>query len=160
MTLKDRISDFTNHLSAERGLSANTIAAYSRDLGQLSVFVGTGDASGIRTDHVVRYMESLQQAGQADASIARKLSTVKMFARFLLSEGAIDEDFTETLESRKAERRIPEALSIPRVGRFLASPNVRHPKQLRDRAMFELLYGSGLRVSRSEERRVGKECRL
>ena len=147
MTVQDQIHNFANHLAAERGLSPNTIAAYQRDLEQLAETAGCEGVNGLCTGHVVKYLEMLRISGQADSSIARKLSAVKMFARFLLSEGAIDEDFTEPLESRKAERKIPEPLSLPRVKRFLASPNVRHPKQLRDRVMFELLYGCGLRVS-------------
>jgi len=147
--MRARIADFANHLTAERGLSPNTVAAYRRDLEQFAVFV---EREGARLDtlaerHVVGFMAQMRRAGQADSSIARKVSAIKMFARFLCAEGALNEDFTETVESRRTAQRLPEPLSIPKVKRFLTAPNERNPRHLRDRALFELLYATGLRVS-------------
>ena len=155
--MKEQISNFANHLAAERGLSDNTIAAYTRDLTDFADYleirhVNLGD---LGSHHVVGYIGTLRHAGLAESSASRKLSAIKMFARFLLSEGILQTDFTEEIESRRAERKLPEPLTIPRVSRLLAAPNVRRPRELRDRAMFELLYSSGLRVSELVGLRVG-----
>jgi integrase/recombinase XerD len=147
--MKEQIPNFTNHLAAERGLSDNTIAAYSRDLDDFNNYLSRRGVHLPELDspHVIGFVGSLRQAGLAESSIARKLSAIKTFARFLVSEEIIRTDFTESIESRRTERKLPEPLNIPRVSRLLAAPNIRRPRELRDRAMFELLYSSGLRVS-------------
>lgn len=146
--MQDHIRDFANHLTAERGLSENTVAAYTRDLSQFAEFSAyRGKAlRSLREPDVVAFLGDLRKHGQAESSISRKLSAIKMFARFLVSETVLEEDFTEAIESRRGERKLPEPLTVPRVSRLLASPNVRKPRDLRDRALFELMYSSGLRV--------------
>lgn len=151
--MQEQIDAFIHHLIVERGLSQNTVEAYRRDLQQFAAYLAPfGGRQGVRLEEiqardVVDWMATLQNAGQAKSSIGRKLSALKMFARFLVAEGLIGEDFTEGVEGRPIARRMPEPLSVSRVSRFLATPDVRHPRQLRDRAMFELLYAAGLRVS-------------
>jgi integrase/recombinase XerD len=147
--MQRHIEDFANHLTVERGLSANTVAAYRRDLEQFAYHAGRAGAGlgDLHEDHVVGFMQRLKAEGQADSSIARKVSAVRMFARFLCAEGVVEKDFSEAIESRRAARRLPEPLTLPRVKKFLVAPGDRNPRQLRDRAMMELLYATGLRVS-------------
>ena len=157
MNLESSISDFLNHLTAERGLSANTVSAYGRDLAQFAEYaashrLGTED---IRESHVVGFIAELGRAGMAGSSLARKTAAIRTFAKFLTSEGAICDDFTETLESRKTDRALPQPLSIPRARALLKTAGERNPNALRDRAMFEVLYACGLRVSELCGLRVG-----
>lgn len=143
------IARYVDHLAVERGLSRNSILAYRRDLEQFAGFVaerGVG-LCDLREPHLLDFMAWLRKRGQADSSIARKVSAIRMFARFLLAEGALAADFTEALESRRAPQRLPEPLSIRKTHRLLHAPDVRRPRQIRDRAMLELLYATGLRVS-------------
>jgi integrase/recombinase XerD len=153
----NHVEAFANHLAVERQLSANTVAAYRRDLEQFSQLVESRGASvdSLTEAHLVGFMERLKREGQAESSIARKVSAVRMFARFLCAEGIRADDFTETVESRRVPKRLPGALSAPKVNRLLRAAT-RHdawePKRpkadvLRDRAMLEMLYASGLRVS-------------
>jgi integrase/recombinase XerD len=156
-TLQEHIVRFITHLAAERGLSANTVAAYRRDLEQFADYAGRQGArlETLTERHVVGFMAWLRAEEQSDSSIARKVSAVRMFARFLCAEGTLAGDFTEAVESRRAPRRLPEPLSIPKMNRLLSLPSpvlggrVRGGGcvALRDRAMLELLYATGLRVS-------------
>jgi len=153
--MQNHIVDFLNHLAVERGLSTNTVHAYRTDLEQFASLAAREKANidTLCEDHVVRFMDRLRAEGQADSSIARKVSALRMFARFLYAEGVRSDDFTEAIESRRAARRLPEPLSAVRVKRFLlaSSPAAgggrNKTRGLRDRALLELLYASGLRVS-------------
>jgi integrase/recombinase XerD len=153
----NHVEAFANHLLVERQLSRNTVAAYRGDLEQFEAYVRSrgADVDSVGETHVVGFMERLKREGQAESSIARKVSAVRMFARFLVAEGIRVDDFTETVESRRAPKRLPGALSGPKVNRLLRAAS-RHdawePKRakvevLRDRAILEMLYASGLRVS-------------
>lgn len=153
----NHVEAFANHLAVERQLSANTVAAYRRDLAQLAEYARSrgADAESLAETHLVGFMEERKRKGDADSSIARKASAARMFARFLCAEGIRADDFTEAVESRRVPKRLPEALSGPKVNRLLRAAS-RHdawePKRakadvLRDRAMLEMLYASGLRVS-------------
>ena len=147
--MQRHIDDFANHLSVERGLSANTVAAYRCDLEQFAFHVERAGArlQDLNEGHVTTFTAWLKGDNQADSSIARKVSAIRMFARFLCAEGVLKEDFAELVESRRAARCLPEPLTIPRVKKFLVAPGDRNPRRLRDRAMMELLYATGLRVS-------------
>ena len=139
---------FINHLRVERGLAENTIQAYSRDLVR---FLGHLDKKGIspigttRKD-ITEYIESLE--GRLSLrSIARNVSAMKMFFRFLINEGKLTESPTRLLESLKLPRRLPGILSGEEVDLLLSRPDPSNSLGLRDKAMLELLYATGLRVS-------------
>jgi integrase/recombinase XerD len=156
--MQNYIDSFTNHLSVERQLSANTVDAYRNDLEQFSRFAAEREAQvqSLSESDVIAFMERLKREKKSDSSIARKVSAIRMFARFLCAESVRPDDFTEAIESRKAPKRLPHALTIPKVKRLLTAAS-RHDvsigdhrskvERLRDRAMLELLYSSGLRVS-------------
>ncbi len=145
----DQLADqFTYHLRVERGLAANTIESYSRDLTRFFEFLENRHVyppSASQVD-LMDYVSSL--AGQLSMrSIARNLSAVKMFYRFLVSDGKIEGNPARLLSSPKLPRRLPDVLSAEEVERLLSQPDPDTIRGRRDRAMVELLYATGLRVS-------------
>lgn len=148
--LTEPIEQFLAELELERGLSRHTIAAYGRDLYQVvNYFHGEQLPSwlAVRTADVDRWSQSLARAEYARSSQARKLSALRMFAKYLIQAGLIREDFTELQLGPKQQRALPEMMQLSEVERLLNAPSISTPIGLRDRAMLELLYSSGLRVS-------------
>ena len=137
------------YIDLERGLSRNTRESYRRDLEQCAAFVadrGAADWRGVTAEHAGAWVRSLSRRS-AVSSQARKLTALRMFARFLVREGRRPDDFTELLSGPRLVRRLPQSLSESEAGRLVASPSGGDPASLRDRALLELLYSSGLRVS-------------
>jgi integrase/recombinase XerD len=146
---KDLLADqFINHLRVERGLADNTIRSYAHDLTRFFRFLEHGNLSPLRVekDHIIEYIKLLNTLLSA-RSIARSLSTLKMFYRFLISEGRVKESPVRLLESVKLPYRLPQILTHQEVDLLLAEPDPSTILGLRDRAMLELLYATGLRVS-------------
>ena len=143
------IDEFLTALQVERGVALNTLAAYRRDLAGFEGFltregrgprdVGVGDLS--------RYLGALRRRGLGGRSVARHLSAVRGFYRFLLDTGRIPRDPTEHLDSPRPARRLPRTLSQADAAALVEAPDPARPDGLRDRALLELLYGSGLRAS-------------
>ena len=143
---------FTEHLVAVRGLSRNTTGAYLSDLHEFREFLeGTGVTSWREVDRdlVLDYLDGEREKGMQTATLARRLVSIKMFFRFLHEEGLISEDFTAVMDSPKLWRILPDFLSEREVDALLAAyPNsAKFPLEMRNRAILELLYASGLRVS-------------
>ena len=141
---------FLAYIDIEKGLSVNTVEGYRRDLGQCAAFLAERKVKGwkaVEGDHVSLWVRTLSEKGYAATSISRKLSAVKMMARFLIAEEYREDDFTELLARPKHRRKLPEMLSEEEVGSLLSAPDCFNSRGVRDRAMLELLYGSGLRVS-------------
>jgi integrase/recombinase XerD len=145
------IEAFLGFISLERGLSRNTIVGYQRDLDQAARFFaahGSADWRSVTPPQAAAWIHSLSDGKKyAVASLARKLTALRVFARFLVREKIRDDDFTALLTSPKLVRRIPGTLSADEVARLLAAPTGGDPAALRDRALLELFYSSGLRVS-------------
>jgi integrase/recombinase XerD len=142
-------SAFLNYLQVEKGLSANTIGGYGRDLQSFSAFLEKRRVrpAAVERDDVVDYLGSLYRRNLDSRSVARHLVTLRGFYRFLLIEDLIKSDPTLTLESPKVRRRLPTFLRVAEVEKLLAQPDLSTLGGLRDRAMIEVLYSSGLRVS-------------
>ncbi|MCD6306563.1 MAG: site-specific tyrosine recombinase XerD [Deltaproteobacteria bacterium] len=142
------IDQFINYLKLERGLADNTIEAYSRDLTGLVTFLEQKNLSPLRVsrDQIMAYLSSLKRSLSA-RSVARNISTIRSFFRFLASEGHIQENPARLLETPRLGLRLPEILSRDEVERLLSQPDPSIPAGSRDRAMLELLYAAGLRVS-------------
>ena len=141
---------FIAFLALERGLSPHTRENYQRDLDQCAAFMarhGAGDWRTVTGGQAGAWLQSLSRAAFAAASLARKLTALRVFARFLLHENLRQDDFTALLVSPKLARRLPGTLSPAEVGRLLAAPTGGDPLALRDRALLELFYSSGLRAS-------------
>jgi integrase/recombinase XerD len=147
---------FLDHLAVERGLSVNTVQAYRRDLRRYLAFLsswGIQDVPGVSDEAVGAYVVQLTSSTHDDgelyrpASIARMLSAVRSFHRFELREGVTDRDPTAGIVPPKLPRSLPRPLSVNEVARLLETPPAGDAVGLRDRAILELLYGAGLRIS-------------
>ena len=146
LALSSEISSFVNYCRIEKGLSPNTLEAYTRDLKGLADFQKEG--SGLPgLEDLRRYLDSLYKTGLGARSIARHIATLRNFYRFLASEGRIDADPTERLVAPKQWQSIPKFLNREEIDRLLAAPDGSKPTGVRDHAMLELLYATGLRVS-------------
>ena len=148
--LVEAIEGFLGFISLERGLAKNTIAAYRRDLDQAAKYFvrhGTTDWRSLTAVRAAAWVHSLSRARYSPASLARKLTALRMLARHLVREGIREDDFTTLLAGPKLARRIPQTLSEDEVSRLLAAPQAGDARALRDRALLELFYSSGLRAS-------------
>jgi integrase/recombinase XerD len=138
------------HLELERGLSKHTLAAYEADLVQCARHLHGMGAAGwraARPEQVSAWLGALTKADYASASLARKLTAVRLLARYLVRENLRKDDFAALLPGPKLRRKLPETLTAEEVARLLGAPPASTPQGLRDRAMLELMYSSGLRVS-------------
>jgi integrase/recombinase XerD len=137
---------FLNFCRVEKGLSANSLSAYSADLSKFSAFLG--DSPKIQGLEELRlYIDHLYRCKLGNRSIARHLTTLRSFYGFLLREGFIETDPTQLLRSPRQWQTIPKYLNLEDIERLLESPDAARPTGLRDRAMLQLLYATGLRVS-------------
>lgn len=143
------IEPFLEYLWLERGVSNNTQAAYGTDLRQLAEWLAAQDISlqAATIDHLVAYLGHRHAKGASARSMARALSTLRRFYRYLLREKIVQTDPTALLESPKVGRSLPATLSEQDVDILIDAPDVSTSEGLRDRAMLELLYATGLRVS-------------
>jgi integrase/recombinase XerD len=152
----DPVSEFLGTLQVERGASPNTLLAYRRDLESFRAFLER-DGSGLTTaaiGELTRYLAWLRRRGLGSRSVARHLSAVRGLYRHLLDAGAVSRDPTEHLDRPTPPRRLPRPLSVTDVATLLEAPDRRRPAGLRDRALLELLYASGLRASEALSLRI------
>ena len=141
---------FIGHLRAERGLSGNTVDSYGRDLAAYFAHLkkeAIGEAAQIRREHVLSHLTALTRRGLSSRSQARHLSAIRTFHRFLLAEGLAGSDPTDDVDSPRPTKKLPVYLTLEEIERLLAAPDERQAAGMRDRAMIELLYATGLRVS-------------
>jgi integrase/recombinase XerD len=141
---------FADYLTLELGTSPRTLEAYQRDVGRLAEYALTKRAVAPVdvTSRVLReFVYHLKDIGLAPASIRRNISAIRTYFRFLLADGTVARDPSERLETPKRWRTLPEVLTIEEVSRLLAAPTLDDALAFRDRAMLELAYGAGLRVS-------------
>ena len=144
------IDGFIAFLDLERGLSRHTRENYQRDLDQAATWLARQEVADWRTVSPAQageWLHSLSRADFAVASLARKLTALRVFARYLMREKLRNDDFTALLAGPKLGRRLPGTLSVDEVARLLAAPGAGDPAALRDRALLELFYSSGLRVT-------------
>ncbi len=143
------IEQFRDYLWLERGLSDNTISSYTSDLKLFSNSLSEQNISlqEVSAEDVLRYLASRVQSGMTARTTARLLSSLKRFYTLLCREGVIDKDPTALVDAPKTGRSLPVSLSENQVEQLLAAPDVSTPEGMRDRAMLELTYSSGLRVS-------------
>ena len=160
MTVSEQtvLSQFLDSLWAEAGLSRHSVAAYRADLTRLERFLASQDVTLVdpqRTD-LIDFMSEWKGTGAAPRSVARGLSAIRRFYRFLLREGIRQDDPSALLETPKLGRPLPTTLSETEVEALLAAPQVQTTLGLRDRAMLELLYATGLRVTELVGLEVGQ----
>ncbi len=140
-------ADFTDYLRSECHLAENTVAAYSRDLTRFYVWLGNRRLQELRVSDLAGYPAWLNEKSLAPKSVTRHVASLKVFFRFLQLEGALTDNQAELLGTQKLWQKVPEVLSEKQVGLLLAAPRKTDPWWLRDRAILELLYATGARVS-------------
>ena len=145
-----RVEQFQDYLAYERGLSERTVAAYARDLARWRAFVagsGVRSPDEVTTRHMREWVFSLKDAGLAPTSIRRAQSALRTYFGFLIAEGAVGADPTDRLEAPRIARKLPEFLTIDEVQRLLDAPDPSKEIFWRNRAILEVLYATGMRVS-------------
>lgn len=148
--MESYVNEFINYLAVERGLAQNTLESYGRDLRQFQTFLQTSQMDIVKDSSrntILGYLNTLQNRGRAVSTISRNLAAIKSFYQYLVRERYLEKDPSANLESPKLEKKLPKILSITEVEELLKQPNVFLPTGLRDKAMLELLYATGIRVS-------------
>ncbi len=156
MTLDALISAFLNYIKVEKGLALNTSAAYARDLRKFACFCEKRKLAlaAVTRGDLIEYLGSLYREHLDSRSVARHLVSLRNLFRFAMVEGILSSDPTLNLESPKVRKSLPSYLRMEEVDRLLAQPDLATPQGLRDRAMIEVLYSTGLRVSELVDLRV------
>ncbi len=148
--MQKTFQDFIYHIQGERQLSPNTVQSYRTDITRYLGYLAEHEVeneNAISTDHVIAYLEDLAEIPLAPSSLARNLSAIRMFHRFMVNEGYCQKDVTENIDSPKLPKRLPKILDIQDIEAIFANIDIKTDGGVRDRAMLELLYGSGLRIS-------------
>ncbi|NGX42925.1 MAG: Tyrosine recombinase XerD [Chlamydiae bacterium] len=148
--MNEDLDDFLSYIGSEKGLSPNTIEAYQRDCLKFVNFLeenGTHSFPQVSQSHIVDFLSVLNAKGLASASICRHLIAIKVLFRFLRRENIVQANVALYLETPKLWQLIPEVLTQEEVAILLQQPDPNHPVGARDKAILELLYASGLRVS-------------
>ena len=143
----DVLEDYVRYLGGEKGLAANTLEAYGRDVANFLHFVKEKEIGSLDREDVIAYLSTLHEQKYASSSVSRALIALKVFFRYLANEGLQAKDIGLLLDTPKLWQILPEVLSTQEIEALLASPDSTTPQGIRDKAILELLYASGLRVS-------------
>ncbi len=144
------MEDFRQHSRLERGHAANTEASYLYDLDRLGQYLrakGTHDWALVEAPELTQWLNHMAAQGRSSATLARRLTAVRRFFGFLQAEGIVQKNPAEHLRPPRLQRPLPDTLSVAEVDRLMAAVDVKTPFGLRDRAMLELMYSSGLRAT-------------
>jgi integrase/recombinase XerD len=146
-----QIKDFMHYLIVERGLAKNTIESYQRDLMKYRQYLQRVEQLASYNDvtrlMILSFLKHLHEQNKSSKTIARHLASIRAFHQFLLREKAADQDPSVHIETPQLERKLPQVLSAEEVEALLSVPNTGTPFGIRDKAMLELLYATGMRVS-------------
>ncbi|NLA10687.1 MAG: site-specific tyrosine recombinase XerD [Firmicutes bacterium] len=148
--MKTFLEQFSHYLTVEKGLARNTVDSYRRDLGNFFAFLGREKiASPVLVNRalITRYLLGLKEAGRASSTISRNVASIRSFFNFLVQEDLIEENPSQLVKAPKIEKKLPRVLTTKEVDRLLQQPRDDGQAGLRDKAMLELLYASGIRVS-------------
>jgi integrase/recombinase XerD len=150
------LRSFLVHLQAEKGLASNTVQAYERDMAKLMGYLDKGKIPLTKTDEdvLIKFIHQQSREGLSARSLARLISSLRAFFRFLVLDGQVKKNPTVNLTSPKSWLALPKFLTVPEVDRLLEQPDLKKLQGVRDKAMLEVLYSSGLRVSEL----VGLRC--
>jgi integrase/recombinase XerD len=144
------ISAFEAYLIQVKHASSNTVAAYLRDLNKLNTYMQKQDRvspDDISSTNLTSYILHLEREGLSTSTISRTIASIRAFFMYLLRKGTITKDPSEQLKPPRVEKKMPQTLTVREVELLLEQPSGHSPKQLRDKAMLELLYATGIRVS-------------
>lgn len=148
--MKAFIGEFMNYLSVERGLAQNTLLAYRRDLTKYIDYLsqkGIKAVPEVNREHISNFMFDLKKHDMSAATIGRNLAAVKMFHRFLVRENLSQEDPTTLVDTPRLWKRVPSVLTLGEIESMIAAASGKKVQQIRDQAILEIFYASGLRVS-------------
>ncbi|WP_071395652.1 site-specific tyrosine recombinase XerD [Bacillus tuaregi] len=149
--MEDQIRDFTHFLIVEKGLAQNTIVSYERDLKSYMQYQKAVEQlnsfNDVQRIHIVHFLGHLKEQGKSSRTLARHVASIRAFHQFLLREKVSDHDPSVHIETPQLERSLPKVLSLQEVETLLDSPDVSNHYGVRDKAMLELLYATGIRVS-------------
>lgn len=148
--MKNHVQHFIHHIENDRQLSRNTLEAYSRDLRDMVDFLesrGLNELSEVRTHDMQTFLQHLGHQGKSAATQSRVLATLRTFFDFLQDHKVVEHNQAKKLKRPKFEKKLPEIMTQEEVERLLAEPSDHTPIGLRDKAMLEVLYATGLRVS-------------
>ncbi len=148
--MEREIDNYIRYLTDVKKSSQNTVQSYRRDLVKMMVFLedsGVTDVASVNATHLRSYVLHMESEKMSSATVSRSIASIRSFFIFLLEKGIITGNPTEGLKPPKVEKKLPETLSIEEVSLLLDQPNGDSPKEIRDKAMLELLYATGLRVS-------------
>ncbi len=148
--MEKEISAFITYLHNVKGTSSNTEMSYKRDLEKVKHFMesrGIRETAAVSKQDLADYVKYLEDNHFAAATVSRNIASLKAFYHYLVQEGMVSEDLSETLKAPKIEKKIPEIMSPDEVVRLLEQPSGNSPKEIRDKAMLELLYATGIRVT-------------
>lgn len=145
-----KIEEFDDYLTNVKRASKNTIASYKRDLIKLNNYLtdsGVKDLKDVTNTDLNSYILLIEKQGMSTATVSRNIASVKAFFLYLLKQGVMSEDPSENLKAPKIEKKAPVILTIDEINLLLEQPSGSSPKEIRDKAMLELLYATGIRVS-------------
>lgn len=148
-SISPEVTSFLDYARVEKGLASNSIVSYGRDLQKFAVFLRREELTlaQVRREHIRQFLQALFQQGLSARSVARNLAALRHFFQFLVKEGVITVDPAHEVESPRLTHSLPKYLNFQEVESLLAQPDLTTPGGLRDRAMMELLYATGMRVS-------------
>lgn len=153
------IEDYIHFIQVERQLSHNTLESYRRDLESYARFLAEeqklADYRSVERQHILLHLEALRNEGKSARTVARHISSIRSFHQFLLREKVTTTDPTVHLEMPQLEKKLPHVLTIQQIEALIEVPDLTTPQGYRDVAMFELLYGSGMRISELIELDLG-----
>lgn len=148
--MQSHLDDYYNYLAVERGLSANTLESYRRDLKKLFQYLKKKKKlkiSEVNRHELSAFLASLKNSGLAASTVSRCLASIRSFFNYLLAEGYIENNPAYELDSPRIEKKLPRVLTSEEIDRLLGQPKAEQNNGIRDKAMLELLYASGIRVS-------------
>jgi len=150
MPEKFTITKYLTYLDVEEGLSPNTIEAYMHNINRYISFIKSKVINSpveIKKGHVIDFIEQLQDIGLSQSSISRNFAAIKSYHQYLYRENTVEIDPTETVQVSAPRRKLPEVLSVEETIKLIESPDISTPLGIRDRAMLEFAYATGVRVS-------------
>ena len=150
-TFQHPIEDYIHFIQVERQLADNTLQSYRRDLQSYAKHLEKeqllASFNEVQREHILIYLQNMRAKGKSARTVARQISSIRSFHQFLLREKVATTDPTVHLEMPVVEKKLPEVLSIEQIDALIAAPDINKPQGVRDVAMLELLYGSGMRIS-------------
>ncbi|MFO7952388.1 MAG: site-specific tyrosine recombinase XerD [Bacillota bacterium] len=148
--MKKHLEEYMHYLAVEKGLAKNTLDSYHRDLHKFISFMKNdqlNDPDQVKSSDITKFLSDLKSKNRATSTISRMLASIRSFFNYLLEEGIVKSNPALELESPRIEKKLPRVLTTDEINSLLGQPKTRECKGLRDKAMLELLYASGIRVS-------------